>query len=83
MKNSWFIFKNKIYRILLTISKLVAIDERNFLKLNFFKSYLKSTILQDRFNELVILSIKSEVLELLDYKTLISDFVAKKTKRLI
>jgi len=83
LKNSWFIFKNKIYRILLTISKLVAIDERNFLKLNFFKSYLKSTILQDRFNELVILSIESEVLELLDYKTLISDFVAKKTKRLI
>ena len=67
----------------MTISKLVAIDERNFLKLNFFKSYLKSTILQDRFNELVILSIESEVLELLDYKTLISDFVAKKTKRLI
>ena len=40
-------------------------------------------MLQDRLNVLVILSIESEVLELFDYKTLINDFAAKKTRRLI
>jgi len=40
-------------------------------------------MLQDRLNVLAILSIESEVLKLLDYKILINDFAAKKTKRLI
>ena len=44
---------------------------------------LKSTMLQDRLNELTILSIESEVLELLDYKTLINDFATKKARRLL
>ena len=40
-------------------------------------------MLQDRLNELAILSIESEVLELLDYKTLINNFAVKKARRLI
>ena len=40
-------------------------------------------MLKDRLNGLVILSIESEVLELLDYKTLINDFAAKKARRLM
>ena len=40
-------------------------------------------MLQDKWNELAILSIESEVLELFDYKTLINDFAAKKARRLI
>ena len=40
-------------------------------------------MLQDRLNELAILSIESEVLELLDYKTLLNDFGGKKARRLI
>jgi len=66
-----------VYRILLTISVIVVTVERSFLKLKLFKSYLKSTMLQDRLNKLVILSIESEVLELFDYKTLTNDFTAK------
>jgi len=58
------------YKILLTILVTVAIAERSFSKLKLLKSYLKSTILQDRLNKLIILSIESEMLELLDYKTL-------------
>ncbi|KAL5170112.1 Zinc finger MYM-type protein 1 [Glycine soja] len=71
------------YRILLTISVTVATIERSFSKLKLLKSYLKSTMLQDRLNGLAILSIESEVLELLDYKTLIDDFATKKARRLI
>ena len=71
------------YRILLTIPVTVVTAERSFSKLKLLKSYLKSTMLQDRLNELVILSIESEVLKLLDYKTLINDFAAKKARKLI
>jgi len=71
------------YKILLTIPITVATAEKSFLKLKLLKSYIKSTMLQDRLNELAILSIESEVLELLDYKTLINDFAAKKAKILI
>ena len=71
------------YRILLTISIKVATVERSFTKLKLFKSYLKSTMLQDKLNVLAILSIESEVLELLDYKSLINNFVTKKIKKLI
>ena len=71
------------YRILLTIPITVATAERSFSKLKLLKSYLKSIMLHDRLNELAILSIKSEVLELFDYKTLINDFAAKQARRLI
>ena len=71
------------YRILLTIPVTVATSERSFSKLKLLKSYLKSTMLYDRWNGLAILSIESEVLELLDYKTLINDFAAKKARKLI
>jgi len=68
------------YRILLIIPVTIAIAERSFSKLKLHKSYLKSTMLQDRLNELAILSIESEVLELFDYKILINDFQLKKLK---
>ena len=71
------------YRILLTIPSEFYIAYRSFSKLKLLKSYLKSTMLQDRLNGLAILSIESEVLELFDYKTLINDFAAKKARRLI
>ena len=71
------------YRILLTIPVTVVTAERSFSKLKLLKSYLKSTMLQDRLNESTILSIESEVLKLFDYKTLINDFAAKKVRRLI
>lgn len=35
-------------------------------------------MLQNRLNELNILSIETKILELLDHKTLINDFIAKK-----
>ena len=71
------------YRILLTIPVTIATVERSFSKLKLLKSYLKSTMLQDRLNVLAILSIESDVLELFDYKPLINDFAAKKVRRLI
>nr|KYP40411.1 hypothetical protein KK1_038260 [Cajanus cajan] len=62
------------YRILLTLHVTVVTVEISFSKLKLIKSYLRSTILQDRLNELTILSIESDMSELLDYKTFINNF---------
>jgi hypothetical protein len=71
------------YRILLTIPVTVASAERSFSKLKLIKSYLRSTMSQERLNGLVILSIEKKLLENLEYKNLISNFASQKARRLI
>ncbi|XP_031121002.1 uncharacterized protein LOC116024254 [Ipomoea triloba] len=51
------------YRILLTIPITVASAERSFSKLKLLKSYLRSSMLQERLNELALISIENEILE--------------------
>ncbi|KAM4108034.1 hypothetical protein ACB094_03G014700 [Castanea mollissima] len=53
---------NYIKRILLTISVTVASAERSFSKLKLIKSYLRSTMSQERLSGLAILSIEKEML---------------------
>ncbi|XP_023772055.2 uncharacterized protein LOC111920727 [Lactuca sativa] len=48
------------YTILLTVPVTVASAERSFSKLKFLKSYLRSTMTQERLNVLAILSIESD-----------------------
>ncbi|XP_042415109.1 uncharacterized protein LOC122004259 [Zingiber officinale] len=62
------------YRILLTISVIVATAERSFSKLKLIKNYLRSTISQERLNGLVMLSIEKKIVEYLDYSCLIDIF---------
>ena len=70
------------YRILLTIPVTVATVKRSFSKLKLLKSYLRSTMLQNKLNRLTILSIESKILEYLNYKTLINDFATQKSRRM-
>jgi len=70
------------YRILLTLLVIVATAKRNFSKLKLIKSYLRSIMLQDRLNGLAMLSIESEMLKLLDYKTLINNFATQKVRKI-
>ena len=70
------------YRILLTISVMIASAERSFSKLKLIKSYLRSTMSQERLSGLAILSIEKEMLEELKYKNLISNFASQKARKI-
>jgi hypothetical protein len=64
----------------LTIPVTVASAERSFSKLKLIKSYIRSTMSQERLNRLVILSIEKEMLKKLEYKNLISNFASQKAR---
>src|SRR5579862_4064742 len=70
--NAWI-----AYRILLTIPVAVASGERSFSKFKFIKNYLRSTMSQERLNGLAMISIEKNMVEKLDYTSVISDFAAK------
>ena len=71
------------YRIILTIPISVASAERSFSKLKLLKSYLRSTMSQDRLNSLALISIENNFLKNLDYERIINDFATKNAKRMI
>ena len=68
--------------ILLTILVTVASTKRSFSKLKLIKSYLRSTMSQERLSGLTILSIENEMLEELKYKNLISQFASQKVRKI-
>ena len=70
------------FRILLIISVTVSSVERNFSKLKLIKSYLRSTMSQERLSGLSILSIEKEMLAELECKNLISNFATQKSRKI-
>ena len=69
------------YKILLTIPVTVASAERSFSKLKILKSYLRSTMSQERLNGLAIVSIESKFLADVDYDKIIDVFAARNARR--
>lgn len=69
------------YRVLLTIPVTVASAERTFSKLKLIKSYFRST--KERLNGLTMLSIEKDLIEKLNYESLISTFAAKNARRVV
>lgn len=59
----------------------VLTAKRSFSKLKWLKSYLRSTVLQNRLNKLAILSIESK--NLANHKTLINDFTTQKARKIV
>jgi hypothetical protein len=76
-------FPNTIiaYRILLTIPVTVASAERSFSKLKLLKSYLRSTMLQERLNGLAMIAIENDLLENIQYEELVDEFASKNARR--
>ncbi|XP_074299909.1 uncharacterized protein LOC141631087 [Silene latifolia] len=83
MKQVGGCFPNAViaYRILLTIPVTVASAERSISKLKLLKSYLRSTMLQDRLNRLTMIAIENNLLEKVTYDELIEDFASENASR--
>ena len=59
----------------------VASAERSFSKLKIIKSYLRSSISQERLDGLALLSIESEEARKMDKEGIINDFANKNARR--
>ena len=69
------------YRILLTVHVTVASAERSFSKLKLLKNYLRSTMLQDRLNGLVMCCIEKDILDNIDLDIVLNDFASRNARR--
>ncbi|KAL8091664.1 hypothetical protein AgCh_034069 [Apium graveolens] len=69
------------YRIVVTIHVTVVEAERTFSRLKLIKSYLRSSMSQDRLNRLALLSIESELTSSLDYNKIIERFTSQKPRK--
>jgi len=67
-----------INRHLLTIPVTVASSKLSFSKLKLLKSYLRSTMTQERLNDLAMIAFVSDMLEKIDYESIIENFVSRK-----
>lgn len=65
-------------RVLLTIPVTIASAERSFSKLKLIKTYLRSTMAQERLNSLAILSIENDIAKNLDFKEILRTFAHAK-----
>ena len=66
----------------LTIPVSVASRERIFSKLKLIKSYLRSTMSQQRLNGLALLSIEKDFLNEINYDNLIDNFTSQTTRKI-
>ena len=67
-----------INRHLLTIPVTVASSKLSFSKLKLLKSYLRSTMTQERLNDLAMIAFESDMLEKIDYESIIEIFISRK-----
>ena len=69
-------------RLLLTLRVTVASGERSFSKLKLIKTYLRTTMTQERLSSLAVLSIEQEIRKSLDMKDVIAKFADAKARKI-
>jgi hypothetical protein len=67
--------------IFLPLSVSVASGERSFSKLNLIKTYLRTSMTQERFNDVGLLAIEKELCESLELSDVIDELANKKARR--
>lgn len=72
-----------LYKINYTLPVSSATAERSFSRLKLIKTYLRSTISEDRLSNLAILSIEKNIAENMDYNNVIETFSKMKKRRKI
>jgi hypothetical protein len=82
-KRPFYPFANIAYRILLTVPVTVASAERSFSKLKLLKSYMRSTMTQERLSSLATIALESDILEKINHKKMIEDFISRNTRRMM
>ncbi|CAF4270051.1 unnamed protein product [Rotaria sp. Silwood2] len=71
----------KLLRLYLTVPITTATAERCFSVMNRIKTYLRSTMTQQRFNHVLIPHVHKEKLDQLDLNSICTDFIAKNQSR--
>ncbi|KAL4097769.1 hypothetical protein QTP88_022491 [Uroleucon formosanum] len=71
-----------VLQIILTSPVTTATAEWSFSKLKIIKNYLRSTISQERFTSLSILSIEHDIAKSMDYNDVVLEFAAKRARGL-
>ena len=69
------------YQILLTILVTVTSVERSFSKLKLLKNYLKSTMSQEKSNDLAMWCIEKDILDTINLDIVLNDFASRKARR--
>ncbi|CAI6364414.1 unnamed protein product [Macrosiphum euphorbiae] len=70
------------HRLFLTMPVTVASGERSFSKLKLTKTYLRSTMSQNRLTNSAILSIEHEITKSIDFEDVIEDFASIKSRKI-
>lgn len=70
-------------QILLTVGTSIASCERSFSKLKLILSYLRSSMSQERLNDLTLLSVERETFSKLDFEDVIDKFAAQKARKVL
>ena len=70
-----------VLRIFCTLPVTVASAERSFSKLNLIKNFLRSTMTQERLNDLAVLCIESELTREVEFTSVIKAFALKKARK--
>lgn len=68
-------------RIALTLPVTVAQAERSFSKLKLIKTYLRSTMSQERLTGLAVISVNHSLAEQISYDDVIDDFASRKARK--
>ena len=82
-RHNYFTNASITYGVLLTIPVTVASAERSFSKLKLLKSYMRTTMTQERLDDLATIAIEGEVLGKIDYEDMIEYFISKNTTRIM